>query len=98
MTPELHFEIFGGFAPNAKVDMKELILAGHSYGAATMIATDSVMKDEAQPRALLLMDPWCMGISKEVLDGTIRAKCPLIMMHSDGYHNTIKNFDSWGCI
>lgn len=41
LTPELHFEIFGGFAPNAKIDMSELILAGHSYGSATMIATDS---------------------------------------------------------
>ena len=41
LTPELHFEIFGGFAPNARIDMRELILAGHSYGAATMIATAS---------------------------------------------------------
>ena len=66
LTPELHFEIFGGFAPNAKIDMKELILAGHSYGAATMIATASQMAEmeEKNPKALLLMDPWCQAISK----------------------------------
>ena len=78
--------------------MKELVLAGHSFGAASMLATGSVMKEEDQPRALLLMGPWCMGISEEVLAGTITAKCPLIMLSADGLHSSVKQFDSWGCV
>ena len=45
LSPELHFEIFGGFAANAKIDTDELILAGHSYGAITMIAADSQLAE-----------------------------------------------------
>ena len=39
-----------------------------------------------------------MGISEEILAGTIKAKCPLIMMNSDGFHSNGQQFDSWGCI
>ena len=41
MSPELHFEIFGVSALNAKLDMSRYVLAGHSYGATTMISTSS---------------------------------------------------------
>lgn len=44
LSPELHLKIFGGSAPNAKIDMQELILVGHSFGAGTMIAVDSRLK------------------------------------------------------
>lgn len=47
LSPALHFSIFGGFAPNAKIDMSELILAGHSYGAISMIAAAAKLSDAA---------------------------------------------------
>lgn len=47
LSPALHFWIFGGFAPNAKIDMSELILAGHSYGAISMIAAAAKLSDAA---------------------------------------------------
>ena len=45
LSPELHFEIFGASAPDAKFDMKELVLSGHSFGGGTMIATANQLKD-----------------------------------------------------
>ena len=48
------------------------------------------------------MDPWFYAISKEVMDGQMMVRCPLLMMHSETYHSSpshsAKNFDSWGCV
>ena len=41
MSYDLHLDLFGAAFPNVKLDHKELILAGHSFGAATVIATAS---------------------------------------------------------
>ena len=55
MSSNLHSSIFGftevlgevvpGPGANAKIDMSELILAGHSYGAISMIATGAKLGD-----------------------------------------------------
>lgn len=100
LSPELHFKIFGGSAPNAKIDMSELVLAGHSFGAGTMIAVDSKLKTSEQPRALLLMDPWVFAIHERVMEGEISVKCPVQMIHTENFHDHVdkKPFDSWGCV
>jgi len=41
MSLDLHQNLFGEAFPNVKLDQTELILAGHSFGGATVIATAS---------------------------------------------------------
>ena len=69
MSHELHFEIFGAGAPNAKIDISELVLSGHSFGGSTMIATANQLKDTEQPKALLLMDPWNYPFHEGIVSG-----------------------------
>jgi predicted dienelactone hydrolase len=45
MSYDLHLDLFGAAFPNAKLDYGELVLAGHSFGAATVIATASQLRE-----------------------------------------------------
>lgn len=65
-----------------------------------MIATGAKLGDSEQPKAMLLMDPWYFAISQEIMDDSMKVKCPLLMMHSEKYHGSQdpKIFDSWGCV
>ena len=79
--------------------MEELVLSGHSFGGSTMIEAANQLR-ESPPKALLLLDPWCYPIHKDILDGSVRLSCPVQMLHSEYFHGTLplKHFDSWGCI
>ena len=68
---------------NVKVDTSELILAGHSFGSATMVATANKIKDMAQqPKALALMDPWLFALHEDVAADRVKIHCPVQMMTS----------------
>jgi len=45
MSFDLHVDLFGAAFPNVKLDMNELVLAGHSFGSATVIAVASQLKE-----------------------------------------------------
>ena len=65
-----------------------------------MIKTASDLPEAEQPKALLLMDPWCYPIHEEINAGKVGFKCPVQMIHSETFHGKIPlhHFDSWGCI
>ena len=65
-----------------------------------MIKTASELPDAEQPKALLLMDPWCYSISELIMSGKIGFKCPVQMIHSEKFHGgqPLHLYDSWGCI
>ena len=50
------------FGTKARVDISQLVLSGHSFGGSTMIKAASDLPEKEQPKALLLMDPWCYPI------------------------------------
>ena len=58
MDKNLHGDIFGVSTPKVKVEMDELVFAGHSFGAVTAISTSFRLSQAEQPKAVLVMDPW----------------------------------------
>ena len=52
MTPDLHKQIFGDSAPDAKVDMTELVLSGHSFGGVTAVTAGAELPENEQPKAV----------------------------------------------
>ena len=75
---------------NVKVDTSELILAGHSFGAATMVATANKIKDmNQQPKALALLDPWLFAMHEDIKAGKVKINCPIQAMTTEGFPKEI---------
>ena len=72
-----------------KVDTSELILAGHSFGAATMVATANKLKEREQPRALALMDPWLFALHEDISANKVKMKCPVQAITTEGFPKEI---------
>lgn len=54
-----------------------------------MIATANQLKDQEQPKALILLDPWNFAFHEEIISGQVRFRCPVQMLHSEYFHGTI---------
>ena len=83
---EIKIQLFGACGINAKIDMKELILSGHSMGGCTAIEAANQLRNNDQPRALLLMDPWFFPIHDDIQNGSVRFNCPVQMIWSETFH------------
>ena len=90
--------LLGAGAANIKIAVNELVLAGHSFGSATMAATANKLDKESQPKALLLMDLWCFPILDEIQSSRLKFRCPVQLLHSEYFHPSIKKFKSWSTI
>ena len=83
---------------HVKVDMTELILAGHSFGAATMVATASKIKETTkQPRALALLDPWLFALHEDIAANKVKVYCPVQAMTTETFPKEIplKPYNYW---
>ena len=69
--------MFGKFEPNVTIDMKELVLGGHSFGGLTAIATAAALSEEDKPKAVLVLDPSLYALSDQILAGKHAVSCPL---------------------
>ena len=47
MSPDFHKKLFGMYATEVKVDIDELILSGHSFGAMTAVSTAAKLPEQA---------------------------------------------------
>ena len=57
-------------APLAKIDPKELILGGHSFGGATVLYTSTRLAKE-QVKAVWTCDPWMFPQLEEITSGKL---------------------------
>lgn len=96
MKPEFHDDIFGS-AKDASVDMKELVLSGHSFGGITALL--SAVKLGEACKACLTMDPWLFAYWQDFKEGKLIVKCPVQIISSEHFHpHNVKFFDSWGTL
>ena len=72
-----------------------MVFSGHSFGGMTVIAASD--RAEIQPKAIVAMDPWLFAYCEEVIDGSMKVKCPMQLIHSETYHSSrsVPDFDSW---
>ena len=71
MSTSLHLSLFGGNGHNVKLDMEQLILSGHSFGAMTAVTTAAKMPESEQPRAVTVIDPWLYALTDEYKIGRL---------------------------
>jgi len=67
----------GASGSKTKLAIDELVLAGHSFGSATMTQTANLLGDDAQPKAMLLMDLWCFPLLDDIQSEKIKFRCPV---------------------
>jgi len=93
-SPKLHQKIFGT-ASGAQMDIKELVVTGHSFGGITALITASRLGSDC--RACCVMDPWLYAYAEEFNEGKITLSCPVQVINSEYFHPTIPTrvFDSW---
>ena len=84
-------------APLAKIDPKELILGGHSFGGATVLYTSTRLAKE-QVKAVWTCDPWMFPQLEEITSGKLQLHVPTIVINSETFHSDVLKagkFDSW---
>jgi pimeloyl-ACP methyl ester carboxylesterase len=76
MLPITHNQLFGTETPNAKVDVSQLVLSGHSFGGITALMTASKLGSKC--KAVCVMDPWFYAFWEEFKNGEVRViDCPV---------------------
>ena len=75
MKAELNVDIFGLSRSDFKLNMEELVLAGHSFGGITAITTAASLKE--QPKAVFVMDPWFFANHELFQTGKLKLQCPV---------------------
>ena len=90
-------EIFGPFAANAMIDMSKLVLSGHSFGGITAVTTAANLRDDAQPSAVTVYDPWFFPNSEKFVSTELTIKCPIFVASSEYWNQRIpiQYYDHW---
>lgn len=84
-----------GLQNGQSLEASELIMSGHSMGGITAIL---VCSQDHRPKACLTLDPWLYAYHKEIAAGEIKVKCPVSFIHSEMFHPSLKEFDSWAAV
>ena len=77
-------DLFGATS-NVTIDMSEYVLAGHSFGGQTAVATAASLPDPDKPKALFALDPSLYAYADEILAGQYQVTCPVLMIHSEWF-------------
>jgi predicted esterase len=94
MHSTTHSQIFGTTAPEAKIDIDQLVIAGHSFGGITALMTAAKLGKKC--RACCVMDPWFYAYHEQFSSGEISIPdCPVQVISSERFHPTITYYDSW---
>ena len=98
-TPSLPFDAPQLHSMLDHVDTSQVALIGHSFGAATAMATASFEQYNAEERghpsrvkAVVSHDQWCLPVFDLVKD--VRLSIPTLITVSQGFHEWSTNFDA----
>ena len=87
------------FGKEVRLDMDQLVLAGHSFGGATMIKAANDIKKEWLPSSLVLMDPWPYPLFSGIEDGSVKLRCPTQFVNSETFHfDKTNSVDYWAAV
>lgn len=71
--------------PNARIDPKETVLAGHSFGGMTTChAASRLTKHDI--KAVWVVDPWLFAFCDEFSSGKLKIDVPTIVISSERFH------------
>ena len=79
--------------------MNQLVLAGHSFGGQTAIATAGSLPEADRPKVLFALDPSLFAFCDEIIAGQHKVTCPVMCIHSEYFtHYSNMYFKQWDAV
>lgn len=93
MEQTTHAQVFGT-AKDAKIDLSQIVVCGHSFGGITALRTAAKLGDDC--KACCVMDPWFYAYHEDFTSGAFKlTNCPVQIINSEMFHPSIREFKSW---